>query len=164
MVVARIWAMKASGDEIGARKELDRRLAVSRIPELVFQDAALKLAGKDYPGAQLGATELLKQNPTDIRALRVLMDSYAGQKKEAEAERSIRAAASLQPKSAAIQQLLGEWLRRRGPCTRPGKHSPGREGSGFPIPERESCPGGSGLCRRQSRCCPPDSVRGVIRG
>jgi Tfp pilus assembly protein PilF len=112
--VSRIWAMWLSGDEAGARKELDRTLAIARAPDLVFQDAALKMSHKDYAGAQAGAEEVLRQNPPDIRALRLLLDTYTARKKDAEADRLLQAVAAQQPKSARIQQLLGEWLVKHG--------------------------------------------------
>lgn len=114
IVVSRIWAMLLSGDEAGARKELDASLAVARVPDLIIADVALKMSHKDYTGVQAGAEEILRQNPLDIRALRFLLDSYRAQKKDAEAERRLRTIASQQPKSARIQQLLGEWLIMRG--------------------------------------------------
>jgi Tfp pilus assembly protein PilF len=106
--------MLLSGDEAGARKELDARLAVARVPDLVLADVYLKLSHKDFAGAQAGAEEILRQNPVDIRALHFLLDSYGAQNKDTEAERRLLTIASQQPKSAPIQQLLGEWLMRHG--------------------------------------------------
>jgi len=114
VVVSRIWSLWLSGDETGARKELDRTLAIARAPDLVFQDATLKMSHQDYPGAQAGAEEILRQNPQDVRALRLLLDTGVAQKKDAEADRWLQAAAAQQPKSAPIQQLLGEWLAKHG--------------------------------------------------
>ena len=114
IVVSRIWAMLLSGDETGARKELDAKLAVARVPDLLLPDVSLKMSHKDYAGAQAGAEEILRQNPLDIRALRLLLDSYSAQKKNAEAERRLRTLASQQPKSAPVQQLLGEWMMKYG--------------------------------------------------
>ena len=114
MEVSLIWTKWLSGDEAGARKELDRTLAIARAPDLVFQDAAMKITHKDYAGAQAGAEEVLRQSPQDIRALRLLLDACTAQKKDAEGERRLREAAVQQPKSAPIQQLLGEWLVKHG--------------------------------------------------
>jgi tetratricopeptide (TPR) repeat protein len=114
VVVSRIWAMLFSGDEAGARKELDAGLAVARVPDLLLPDASLKMAHKDYAGAQAAVEEILRQNPVDLRALRLLLDNFSAQKKDPEAERRLTALASQQPKSAPIQQLLGEWMLKHG--------------------------------------------------
>lgn len=114
VVLSRIWAMHASGDEAGARKELESRLAAQRDPDLVFLDAVLKLWRLDYAGAQRGAEEVLGKKPEDLRALRLVLDSYAAQNKTVEAERRIRLAAAQRPQSAPIQYLLGQWLMQHG--------------------------------------------------
>jgi tetratricopeptide (TPR) repeat protein len=114
IVVFHIWAMLLAGDETGARKELDAQLAVARLPDLLIADVALRMADKDYTGAQHAAEEVLRQNPVDVRALRLLRDSYVAQKRSLEAESRLRAAASGQPKSAPVQQLWGEWMMQRG--------------------------------------------------
>src|SRR6266487_1572321 len=106
--------MLLSGDEAGARKELDARLAVALFQVLILEDVSLKMSHKNYAGAQAGAEEILRQNPLDIRALRLLLDSYAAQKKDIEAEHRLRTLASQQPKSAPVRQLLGEWMMRNG--------------------------------------------------
>lgn len=114
VVVAHIWAMLSSGDEAGARKELDAKLAIARFPDLVLTDATLKMSHKDYAGAQADAEEVLRRNPLEMRALGLLLNSLSAQKKDAQAEQRLTVLASQQPKSAPIQQLLGEWMLKHG--------------------------------------------------
>ncbi|HUK18364.1 MAG TPA: tetratricopeptide repeat protein [Bryobacteraceae bacterium] len=114
MLVSRIWALEASGDAAGARRQLDERLAAGRLPDLVFLDAVLRLGSRDYAGAELAAEEVLRQRPGDLRVLRLLLDCYSARNKNAEAENVLRTAAAQQPKSAPLECLVGEWRMRHG--------------------------------------------------
>lgn len=110
LVIERNWVLLRIGDDAGVRKSVDQGLAVIRVPDLLMQDSILKLRQRDYAGARAAAGEALKQNPEDLRALRVTAASYIAEKQPAAALRAVEEQAVQHPKSAAIQQFLGEWL------------------------------------------------------
>jgi Tfp pilus assembly protein PilF len=78
------------------------------------QDATLKLDQKDYTGARAAAEEALKGNPEEVRALRVLVGTYAAQKQLPAGVQKAREYAARQPKSASVQQYLGQLLTAAG--------------------------------------------------
>ena len=156
-ILERNWALLALGKKEDARKGIDRVLAAGKVPEALLQDATMKLDQKDYAGARKSIEEALGKTPEDVRALFVLVQSYEAQKQTAEAVQIMREYALKQPKSAAVQQYLGQTLfaarrpRRSAQSLRGGK---GREtrfcGRGF-------FSGGTRRRRRQARRCPEDA-------
>ncbi len=99
LVTQRNWALLALDNDPEARNWVNRGLKVARAPDLLTQESA---------------NEVLKKNPGDLRALRVLAASYVAQKQPAAALRVLQEQAAQHPKSAATQQFLGEWLLARG--------------------------------------------------
>jgi tetratricopeptide (TPR) repeat protein len=114
VTVERNWALLALGLAKDVRSALDAALGLGRIPELVLQDAVLRLTGKDYEGARASAGEVLKGNPEEVRAARVIADSYVAQKQLAKARESLAKIAAGRPGSAALQHLLGQWYMTTG--------------------------------------------------
>ena len=59
----------ALGDKAEARKGVDRVLAAGKVPEVLLQDAAMKLEQKDYAGARGSRSKKrLGKTPEDVRA------------------------------------------------------------------------------------------------
>jgi tetratricopeptide (TPR) repeat protein len=114
VLVQRNWAMAALDDKAGLRRGIDEVLTKSRAPEVLIQDAALRLDQKDFGGARASLEEALKTNPEDLRALDLLVRSYAAQKQGAVGMQKVREYAARMPKSAPLQQFLGELLRASG--------------------------------------------------
>jgi tetratricopeptide (TPR) repeat protein len=115
LVIQRNWTLLTLDNQIEVRKWLDLALRVApRSPELFTQDAVLKLKSRDYSGARASAGDALQQSPEDVRALRILAETYVAQKQPAEAQRAIQDYAARHPMSAPIQQFLGEWLFANG--------------------------------------------------
>ena len=114
VAIQRNWALLASGDIAELRTEIDRMLAVARVPEVLLQDAALKLSQKDFIGARPPLEEVLKRNPGELRALGLLMRSYAGQKQPAAGLQKAKEYAAQAPKSAPVQVFLGRVLLNSG--------------------------------------------------
>jgi tetratricopeptide (TPR) repeat protein len=110
LVIARNAALLAAGDEAGARESIARGLAVARLPDLLLQDAYLKLQKKDLKGALAAVEEALKRSPGDVRGWQFLGSIYATQKQFPQAVERLRQAAAQQPRSAALQYLLGTWM------------------------------------------------------
>lgn len=114
LVVQRNWALLALGNQVEARKWVEQGLKVARVPDLLVQESVLKLKGQDYAGARADAIDALKQNPDDVRALRVVAASYVAQKMPAAASHALEEHVAQHPKAAAAQQFLGDWLFAQG--------------------------------------------------
>ncbi len=109
-IETRNWVLLAMGNDAEASKGVQQGLVLGRTGDLVLQQAVLKMVEKDYSGARLNAEEALKLNPVEVRAVRIVMDSYAAQRQNSTAENRIREIAKQHPESAPLQQMLGMWL------------------------------------------------------
>jgi putative PEP-CTERM system TPR-repeat lipoprotein len=109
VVIERNWALYAAGEMKEMRASLDRALKVRRFPELVVQDAVARLQERDYPGVIADAEEVIKNNPEDVRGLRLLADGYLSQNQPAKAEQRLKALVAEHPKSAPLANFLGVW-------------------------------------------------------
>ncbi len=109
VILERNWALLGAGETKELRSILDQTLRVRRLPELVIQDAVLRMQQGDWAGARADAEEVVKSQPEDIRGLQLLADSYLAQKQPAKAEERIKAVADAHPQSAPLQNLLGQW-------------------------------------------------------
>ena len=90
------------------RTLVDKALESGRYPELLIQDAALKMRQSDFSGARVSADEALRRNPDNVRAARMVADSYAAQ---GEAMKGVKRVAELvqgHPGSARLNYLLGQ--------------------------------------------------------
>lgn len=76
-------------------------------PEVMLQDAVLRMQQRDFAGAQAGAQKVLAKNPADLRAIELILRSYAGEKRAAEGLALIRRHASQHRNIASVQLLLG---------------------------------------------------------
>jgi tetratricopeptide (TPR) repeat protein len=113
-LVQKNWALLALNQPAEARKEVDRELAAIRAPELLLQDAYLKLTLKEFAAARKSLIEALNKSPDDLRVLRMMVASYAAEKQPEAALRAIQDYAAQRPKSAAVQQYFGELLLASG--------------------------------------------------
>jgi tetratricopeptide (TPR) repeat protein len=114
ILVERNWALLALGRKDDARKGVDQILAVGRVPDAFLQDAALKLDRQDFSGARTAAEEVLKLNPDDVRALNLLVQTYAAEKQLLAGVRRVREYAAGRPASPKIQEFLGQLLASSG--------------------------------------------------
>ena len=96
------------------RVSLADTLRTSHAPELLLQNAMFKSSQHDYAGARSAAAQVLQQNPQDIRALRIMADSYAAESRPAEGLRVLESAAAANQNSAQIQYMLGAWVLASG--------------------------------------------------
>lgn len=108
------WADLALGDRAEARKGIDRLLAANRQPEVLVQDAAVKIMERDYAGARQSLEEALQKSPENTEALSLMVQSYQAQKQLPAAVQWLREYAGQNPKSAPVQFYLGEVLLRNG--------------------------------------------------
>jgi tetratricopeptide (TPR) repeat protein len=109
VVIERNWALLALGNIKELRTILDQALRNQRSPDLLLQDALLKMEQRDYLGARIAAEEVLRYSPGEVRAARVVAQSYAAQKEASLALQRLTEIAAGNPKSAPIQHLLGQW-------------------------------------------------------
>ena len=107
--IQRNWALIALQRNSEARQGIESGLKRARVPDLLVQDALLKLAGRDYTGARSAAEETLKISPADLRGLKIMVQSYLAQQQGSAAVQKVREYAATQPKSAPVQYYLGEF-------------------------------------------------------
>jgi hypothetical protein len=69
--VQRNWALLGTGNAKELRSSLDQSLRVSRYPELLLQDAALRMTERDYVGARARAEEIVSHDPANVRAAQI---------------------------------------------------------------------------------------------
>jgi tetratricopeptide (TPR) repeat protein len=114
VVVARNWALIGGGDYKAARKAVDEALAKSNTSELLVQDGVLKVSEKNYAGARSVLEKVLKDKPGDVRALRLLSQSYALGNNRPDEIQVLRRHATLHPDSVATQLVLAASLLESG--------------------------------------------------
>ena len=116
-IVERNWALLGLHSTREARTSLDESLRLGRFPELVLQDGVLRLMEKDYNGARAAANEVLSKSPEEVRAARLIVDSYAAQKQLPKAGERLVQIVAARPNSAGLQFLLGQWQMSTGNMT-----------------------------------------------
>jgi tetratricopeptide (TPR) repeat protein len=114
VVLQRNWALLALGQKPEARKGVDLLLATGKVPEAWLQDGVMKLEQKDYAGARASAERDLSQNPEEVRALDLLVRSYAAQNQLPTGVQKAREHALRQPASVSVQMFLGRLLASTG--------------------------------------------------
>ena len=97
-----------------ARRGVDQGLASARSQDLLLQDSVLKIVAKRHAEARQSVHEALVRDPEDMRALRILVGSYAAQNQVGAAVEEVRAFATQHPKSAKIQYFWGNLLLETG--------------------------------------------------
>ena len=115
-IEARNWALMGLGDgqEFQKGVELGLSLAKPPTPDLLLQKASLLIGLRDYAGALAWVEELIRQNPEDERAWRIVADSYRLQNQPGKALARLNAAIAQHPRSAVLHHVLGQWLLAKG--------------------------------------------------
>jgi tetratricopeptide (TPR) repeat protein len=109
-LAARNWIVMSLGNTAELRKGIDAGLAVSRTPELRYQDALLRTNQQDYQGARAVLEELMKEFPESTSSLDLLAQTYAAQDNNMlRAQQVVNAYASRQPRSAYLKYVAGIW-------------------------------------------------------
>ena len=96
------------------RKGIEQGLAQEKSPDLLIQDGLWRLKNGDPVRARAVLEEALKLNPTDIRALLVIKQSYLMQNNPTMALQKVKEYAAQYPKSAVVQDFLGTMLMGTG--------------------------------------------------
>ena len=108
-IIERNWALLALGRTQDLRNSLDSALQGGRSPELVLQDALLRLQQRDYEGSRVEGEELMKNNPGNARAAYLVVETYSKQKQLPKGIAWLRAVAAANPKVPALEHVLGQW-------------------------------------------------------
>jgi tetratricopeptide (TPR) repeat protein len=109
VVVQRNWVLLALGSLDELRRGIEDGLAVVKAPDLLLQDALLRLQQGDHAGARSALEAALERKPEDTRLLETLAQSYVTQKQNAAWLERLRRHAAEHPKSAQIQHFLGRY-------------------------------------------------------
>jgi Tfp pilus assembly protein PilF len=75
------------------------------------------MASREYAAARASAEEVLRSDPRDMRAARIVAESYAAQNQPAKAVERLTDLAKAAPGSARLQFLLGLWQAATGNAT-----------------------------------------------
>lgn len=110
LVVERNWALLFLGRSREVKAIVEQALRYGRFPELVLQDAVVKMKEGNYAGARAGAEEVLRQNPEEARAARIIIDSYVAQNQKGKAGERLAQIVAAHPGSAALERLAGSWF------------------------------------------------------
>lgn len=113
LMIQRNWAYWAAGDMPAMRRGIDMLLTVGASPDVLLQDGAWKLKSGDRKGARAALDAALKINPSDLRALQVMQQTYLPQE-NALALQKVKEFAVQHPKSPAAQEFLGTMLMSSG--------------------------------------------------
>jgi tetratricopeptide (TPR) repeat protein len=113
-LVQRNWALWGLGYFSEVRSGIDKGLARERSEDLLLQDALWKLRAGKAMDARAALEEALKVNPSDLRALQTLKQTYDGQKDAGAALQKVQQYADRQPKSAPVQDFVGVLLMAKG--------------------------------------------------
>jgi len=114
VLVQRNWVLWTLGDLVDMRKGIDLGLARERSADLLIQDGLWKLRSGDPTGARKSVEDALKIDPSDLRALEALKETYLAQKNAPMALQKVKEYAASQPKSAPVQDFLGLMLLSQG--------------------------------------------------
>ncbi|HTQ55329.1 MAG TPA: tetratricopeptide repeat protein [Bryobacteraceae bacterium] len=114
MIVESNWALLALGRAGDARKGVAEGLRLASTPDLLLQDALLKIDARQYAAARPILDGLLERNPEDLRVLAALVRLCGVQNRGADALRLVREHAARYPRSAPVQNYLGGMLLAAG--------------------------------------------------
>jgi len=117
VLVQRNWILWSSGDFANMKKGIDQGLTRERSADLLIQDGLWKLRSGDPAAARKAIEEALRIDPSDVRALQALGQTYIAQKNTPMALQKVKEYAASQPKSAPVQDFLGLVLMSQGSRT-----------------------------------------------
>jgi tetratricopeptide (TPR) repeat protein len=114
LIVGRNWALLAMGATQEAAAAIEKASHAGVNSELSVQRAMGKLLEHDYSGARQVADEVLKIDPGDVRAARIIVETYSAQKQLRQGIDKLRALVAARPNSAPLQNLLAQSLLTAG--------------------------------------------------
>ena len=107
VMVQRNGALMGLGRWDDVAKGIEAGLKIGRAPDLLIQEAILKMQRKDPGGARKSVEEALTLTPENVRALAILLATYRAQAQTEAGIRKLQEHAARYPKSAPVQQYMG---------------------------------------------------------
>jgi Tfp pilus assembly protein PilF len=92
-------------------------LALGRNPEVVLQLAFTQFMGREYAAAKTSLEEVLRSRPEDVRALELLMRTYAAEKQPDKALQKLAGYAAQKPENVGVQRFYAQSLNSSGKRT-----------------------------------------------
>lgn len=117
LITARNWALLEQRDSADARRGIDAGLGQAKSPELLIQDALLKIRDKDYDHARASLEASLQADPEQTSALNLLAQTYIDQKQTAAAVQKVREHAAAHRGSYPLQVFAAGWFLEHGSLT-----------------------------------------------
>ena len=116
-LVTRNWALWTKGDLPEMRKGIDAGFSQQRNPDFLVQDGVWKLRTGNATGARAAVEEALKMAPANLSAIEALNATYVVQKNASLGLEKVKEYAARAPKSAPVQNFLGQLLLTKGDAT-----------------------------------------------
>jgi tetratricopeptide (TPR) repeat protein len=114
VLTQRNWANWALNDGAAMRKGVDEGLTQHRSTDLLLQNGLWHMRWGDSRTAKASLEQALKSDPTDVRALEALYQSYVSAKQAHTGVQILKTHAAAQKQSAPVQEFLGAALMRDG--------------------------------------------------
>jgi tetratricopeptide (TPR) repeat protein len=114
LIILRNHALLVLGNEEECGRGVAAGLLRWRAPDLLVQDAELKLRRKDYSASRASVNEALKLSPEHIGALGILFRIVSAEKNVPSALTALKEYAAAHPSSARVQHYTGERLLANG--------------------------------------------------
>lgn len=114
LAIQRNAALLALDRTTELRASLDRSLAIARLPELLLQDALLRIKLHEFDGARKSVREALAKKPGDLTALETLSVTYIAENKKEQGLKAVREEVAQHQSSAPVLVFLGQLLKTNG--------------------------------------------------
>jgi tetratricopeptide (TPR) repeat protein len=116
-IVGRNWALLALGRDGELKASIERGAGLGKSDALLLQKGLLSARQKDFAGAEAMALEAMKENPGNLNALNLLIETELLQKRNAVALERLRQVALDGARSPRTQVVVGKWFERLGSLT-----------------------------------------------
>jgi len=114
VITQRNWVLLSQKNYAEARKGVDQGLQIAQTPDLLIQDAILKLDRRDYDGGRALLATVLLRDPSNLRALDLLYKSYRAEAHGPEGLATLQMYARKKPDSAVLQYFVAKQLLDAG--------------------------------------------------
>ena len=104
--IQRIWPLLELKRVEEARAAINALLGTGNT-EVLLQDAVLRMQQRDFAAARASAQEVLTANPSDVRALELMLRCFIGERRPDKGLEIVRQHASQNQKVSAVQIFLG---------------------------------------------------------
>jgi tetratricopeptide (TPR) repeat protein len=113
-IVGRNWVLLVLGRNDELKQSIEQGLSLGKSDVLLLQKGLLRTREKDFAGGRAMAIEVMKENPANLNALNLLIQTELLQNRTSEALERLRQVALDGAKSPRTQVLVGKWFERLG--------------------------------------------------